>query len=69
VRIGDGVMQRRREVGVFDDIVRAARPPSRQRMQIRMPSDDPQIIESEVLHHTRRGTDVPRFARLDENDA
>jgi len=69
MRVGDGMMQRRREVRVLDDVVRTAGPPSRQRMQIGMTADDPEIAEAEVFHHPRRGTDVPRFARFDKDDA
>src|SRR5258708_5166792 len=69
MRVGQRVMQRRREVRVLHHILRPARPPPRQRMQLRMLADDPEITEPEVLHHARRRADVAGFLRLDENDA
>jgi hypothetical protein len=43
----------------------AARPPARERLQLRMLAGDRQRSEAEVLHHARRRADVAGFARLD----
>src|SRR5438105_7166428 len=62
-------MQRRREAGMFDYVIRAAGPPSGHWMQLGMLTNDPEIGEAEVLHHPRRRADVAGLARLDKDDA
>src|SRR5437870_12080726 len=62
-------MQRGREAHALDDVVRPARPPPGQRLQHGMLADNPQLLESEILHDARGGADVARFPRLDQNDA
>src|SRR5207237_619774 len=69
VRVANGIEEGWNFVRMLDDIVSAARPPSRQRMERRMFAGDPQLFESEILHDARGGADVAGLARLDEHDA
>jgi len=67
--IGESFLESGRESGALEQVVRAAGPPAGDGKQLWMLADDHQIVEAEVLHHTRHRADIARFPRLDEDDA
>jgi hypothetical protein len=65
-RLGERIDARR----VLHHVDRPDRPPRRDIVgALGLAADDPEVGEPEVLHGARRGADVARLERLDQDDA
>src|SRR5205823_3399277 len=70
VHAGERLGERVDAADRLHDVGRSLRPPLGNVIEpLRARSGDPEVAEAEVLHRPRRGADVPRLVRLDEDDA